>query len=273
MIRVKSGGSGLAVERVLVAPPTGACGAVPTVEVEGGTLHESMRDLLGSKNPCLIPEKDLHRELERCKNCLKFSGVDVTMQLSCGGKPRQPRMDILDRDLFDSAPNTPENTSWTMGMLGRIDKVLGSGVWDKPIFAMGDAAPKPGPNTELVQEIREGKYDELFGKGQLVSQIALDAAKAPPPPLSVKIDSVYPTAPISAKLPVYPPIARAARVEGVVEIAFEINSEGKVVNVVVVDGPRMLQNAVTDTLPDWSFPQSAWGSSSRAVIRFKLNCM
>jgi TonB family protein len=272
VIRVKSEGDDLAVERALVTPLGPTCGPLATVEVAGGTLPGTMSELLGGKNPCAIPEKDLHRELKRCKHCLTFSGVNVAMQVSCGGNLRQLRMDILDRDLFDSAPHTPENTSWTMGMLGRLDKVLGPGVWDKPMFAVGDAAAKPGPDSELVQTIRDGTYDALFGKGQLVSQIAKDAAKAPPPPPSVEIESVVPIGPISPKMPIYPPIAKAARVEGVVNVTFDISPEGRVVNIAVVDGPKMLQLSVTDGLSGWNFPPSAWGSSGRASIRFQRNC-
>lgn len=272
VIRVKSDGSGLAVERALVTPLGPTCGPMATVEVVSGELRERMSDLLGGKNPCNIPEKELHRELKRCKHCLTFSGVNVTMQANCGGKLRQLRMDILDRDLFDSAPHTPENTSWTMGMLGQLDKVLGPGVWDKPIFAVGDARAEPAPDTELVQEIRDAKYDALFGKEQLVSQIAQDAAKAPPQPPSVEIESVTPIAPVSPTLPVYPPIAKAARVEGLVNVTFDISPEGRVQNIVVVDGPKMLQQSVTEGLSSWGFPPSAWGSSGRAAIRFRRNC-
>jgi len=273
VIRVGSDGSGLAVERALVTPLGPTCGPVASVEVSSGALHQSMSDLLGGENPCAIPEKELHRELKRCKHCMPaFSGMDVTMQVSCGEKPRQLRMDILDRDLFDPAPHTPEHTSWTMGVLSRLDKVLGPGVWDRPMFSVGDTETRSRPDSELVQEIRDGKYDALFGKGELVSQIALDAAKLPPPPPSIEIESVTPIAPISPKLPVYPPIAKAARVEGLVNVTFEISAEGKPQNIVVVDGPRMLQQSVIDGLSGWSFSQSAWGSSGRAAIRFRRNC-
>jgi TonB family protein len=273
VIRVNSDGSGLAVERALVTPLGLTCGPVASVEVSSGALHESISVLLGGENPCAIPEKELHRELKRCKHCMPaFSGMDVTMQVSCGEKPRQLRMDILDRDLFDPAPNTPEHTTWTMGVLSRLDKALGPGVWDRPMFSVGDTGARPRPDSELVQEIRDGKYDALFGKGELVSQIALDAAKLPPPPPSIEIESVTPIAPISPKLPVYPPIAKAARVEGLVNVTFEISAEGKPHNIVVVDGPRMLQQSVIDGLSGWSFPQSAWGSSGRAAIRFRRNC-
>src|SRR5580698_3864651 len=272
VIRVKEQGSGLAIERALVTPLGPACGPLASVETSSGSLRESISELLGSKSPCAIPEKELNHELERCKHCLTFSGMNVTMQVSCGGKLRQLRMDILDRDLFDPKQKTPDNTSWTMGVLGELDKALGPGVWDKPMFTTGDAKKEPANDTELVEEIRDAKYDALFDTGRLISQIALDAEKAPPPPPSVEIENVSPIAPVSPKMPTYPPIAKAARVEGVVNVAFDISPEGKVVNIAVIDGPKLLQLGVTDGLSGWRFLQSVWGSSGRASIRFRRNC-
>jgi TonB family protein len=272
LIHVKSDGDGLSVERVLVTPPGQACWNPATIESKAVILHKTMKDLLANKNPCTIPERELHRELKRCKKCLTFSGVNITMQVSCGGKDRQLHMDILDKDLFDSRPQTPENTSWTMSLLGELDKTLGPGVMDKPMFSLGSTEQSRVPDTELIRSIRNGKFDELFDKEHTVSKVALEADKPPPPPPSVKIESATPFAPISPKLPIYPPIAKAARVEGLVTVTFDVSSEGKVQNVVVVNGPKMVELGVKDAITGWSFPQSAWGKSIQASIRFALNC-
>ncbi len=48
--------------------------------------------------------------------------------------------------------------------------------------------------------------------------------------------------------PVYPPIARAARVQGDVVIAVVIDTEGKVTSEKVVSGPAMLQQAALDAV-------------------------
>jgi hypothetical protein len=135
IIDVAQNGNELSVQRALVTPAGIACLQPAKVELSSGTLHESMEELLQSKNPCAIPEKELRREEQRCKKCLVFSGVDVTIQVRCAGKNRQIRTDILDRDLFDSAPNTPKNTSWSMAVLQRLDSAIGPGVIDKPIFS------------------------------------------------------------------------------------------------------------------------------------------
>jgi TonB family protein len=53
--------------------------------------------------------------------------------------------------------------------------------------------------------------------------------------------------------PLYPPIARAARVQGTVEIAVVINPAGKISSEKVLSGPAMLQQAALDAVRRWTF--------------------
>jgi hypothetical protein len=273
IIQVDPNGNDLSVQRALLTPLGQACLQPPTVELSSGVLHETMAQLLASKNPCTIPEKELHRERKRCKS-LVFSGVNVTMQVGYGGKDRQIRMDILDRDLFDPAAGTPKNTSWSMTVLKQLDSALGPGVMEKPTFSLGTSGPAAPPATPLVQGIEAGDFDSLFGEQTKVSEIAQAAANGPPPPPTVAIESISPVAPIATELPKYPPIARLAHVEGLVEATFDVGGDGLAKNIEFVSEPRgrMLQLAVSDALSKWEFPESAWGKRGKVSIRFKLNC-
>jgi TonB family protein len=273
VIRVKEESGHLTVERSLVTPGGDFCTAAPSsVEYSSGELNESMVQLLRGKNPCDIPEKDLHKELKHRKHYSVFSGADVTMQVQCTTGPRRIRMDILDRDLFDPAPGTPPNTSWTMEVLADLDKVIGQGVWDKPMFPTIAAPQPPVPETDLVHEIRVGKFDDFFDKRQPISEIVLDAEKPAQPPPAVSIESIMPAAPMTPRLPVYPPIAKAARVQGEVEATFDIRANGTVANLAVVSGPKMLQQAVSVAIQEWTFPPESWGKVGQAKILFNLNC-
>jgi len=274
LIQIKRSNEGLALEQVLVTPPGQACMQPATVDVRSVVLHETMDDLLAGGNPCAIPDRELLRELKRCKHCLTFSGVHVTMQASCAGTDRRIRMDILDRDIYDNRTQTPVNTSWTMGLLTRLNDSLGPGSEAEPMFRVEPAVRKPVPNTPLVGQIGGGKFDMLFGPPAEVSKIVQDAGRPLPPPPSVEIESVTPFAPISPVLPHYPPIAKAARVEGLVTVTFDVDQEGKVRNVAYADDARlkMVELGVKDALIQWSFPTEAWGKSEKASIRFSLNC-
>lgn len=58
---------------------------------------------------------------------------------------------------------------------------------------------------------------------------------------------------IQKVLPVYPPIARAARVEGVVVLAAVISKYGAIENLHVVSGHPMLEQAAIDAVQRWRY--------------------
>jgi protein TonB len=274
LIQVTKTADGLSLVQVLVTPHGQSCLQPATVEERSTVLHKSMSELLESRNPCSIPDKDLHREIKRCKKCMVFSGVNVTMEASCTGKDRTLRMDILDRDIYDSRPHTPENTSWSMRILSELNETLGQGSEAKPIFQLGPADVRPVPNTPLVKAISDGRYDDLFGKDSGVAGIVQEARQPLPPPPSVQIVDIAPGNPTNLEMPKYPPIALAARVEGTVEAKFEVNSDGKVQNIVFANEARlkMLQPAVIEAISKWEFPSSGRGMVGKASFRFGLNC-
>jgi len=53
--------------------------------------------------------------------------------------------------------------------------------------------------------------------------------------------------------PVYPPIAKAARIQGTVVFQIQVGATGKVESVKVVSGPAMLRQAAIDCLKQWTF--------------------
>ena len=274
LIQVTKTSDGLSLDQVLVTPHGQACLQPATVEERSVVLHKTMSELLEGRNPCAIPERDLDREIKRCKKCLVFSGVNIAMRATCGGKDRQLQMDILDRDIYDSRTSTPANTSWSMRVLSTLNESLGPGSEGKPLFQIGVAPHHDVPNTPLVNAIREGRYDDLFGKDSGVSKIVHEADQPPPPFPSVEVVNVIPFFPKSTETPQYPPIAVAARVEGTVHARFEVTADGRAQNIVFEDESKlkMLEGAVSDAILKWDFPQPARGQSGKVAIRFALDC-
>jgi hypothetical protein len=136
---VRSAESGASIERMTLTPAGDVCFSPAKYEMANGSLTETVPALLGKTDPCKIPEKELLRERKRCKKCMVFSGANVAMQVQCGNQTRIIRSDILDRDMFDPAAQTPEHTSWTMQLLESLDKSLGPGVMDKLMFELTNA--------------------------------------------------------------------------------------------------------------------------------------
>ena len=53
--------------------------------------------------------------------------------------------------------------------------------------------------------------------------------------------------------PVYPPIAKAARIQGDVVLSIVVDEQGQIVSEKVVSGPAMLQQAALDAVKEWRY--------------------
>jgi hypothetical protein len=171
---VRPAENGTMVERLIFTPAANKCYAPAKLEASSALLHESIRGVLGNKNPCAIPEKDFKRELRRCKKCSGYSGANVRMGMSCDGVAGLIRSEILDRDMFDSTAKTPTNTAWTMQLLDKLNQELGPGVMEKPMFPTPDdpgKVPAPSADAGVLGDIAQGDYHALF----LASEIRLAA--------------------------------------------------------------------------------------------------
>lgn len=271
---VRPTASGSSVERIRLTPPSDSCSASAKLETASKSLNESVGALLGQSNPCSIPEKELRRELKRCKNCLVFSGAIVVMQVRCGSHTRLIRADILDKDMFDPAPNTPEHTSWTMALLGRLDQAVGPGVMEKPMFAIPDQEKATSPLAQSValRDLGLGKYDALFSGAPDKPSDLYRAAQIIPPTPSVRLASSSPLAPELFVAPQYPPLARLTRTEGIVSFHMEIDADGEANNLTLISGHPLLWPAVKDAASKWRFPKDAAGQQVQATIEFNSNC-
>ncbi len=262
---------GSSIERITLTP--GYTCTPAKVEIASASMKESVSDLLDGANPCTIPEKELRRELKRCKKCLVFSGADVAMQVQCGAQSRIVRADIRDKDWFDAAPDTPKHTSWMMQLLARLDQAVGPGVMDKPIIDLDEGVSASVPaKSESVHELSLGKYDGLFpGTSDRPSNLYTEAQNPPPAP-SVRLVSSSPFQPQTPLLPSYPPIAKLARVEGQVVFKLDVDKDGKTKNFVLERGHPLLKGAVEQAVGKWVFPADAANQHVEAVIEFKTNC-
>lgn len=231
--------------------------------------------MLAGLNPCTIPEKELRRELKRCKNCIVFSGANVAMQVQCGTQTRVIRSDILDRDMFDPEPNTPKYTSWTMQLLDHLDQALGPGVLDQPIFPMlaKEQTTVPDEASPHLSDLGSGKYDALFQDAPDKPSDLYRAAQIHPATPSVRLESVAPFEPVTAVLPSYPPIARVAHVEGSVSFKMEVDAQGGVSAITFDSGSPLLRGQVKNAVSGWKFSEEAFNHEVNARIDFALNCL
>jgi TonB family protein len=88
----------------------------------------------------------------------------------------------------------------------------------------------------------------------------------------VELISSEPVRPDGFVAPRYPPIARAAHIEGTVAFTVEVDSEGHTANVSIISGHPMLRGVVQKAVADWKFSKEMASQKINAAIDFKLNC-
>jgi len=271
---VRTAANGSSIERIILTPAANECTAPAKVEAASALTNGSVAALLGSTNPCAIPEKALRHELNRRKHGLVFSFASVVMQVQCGSRTRLIRADILDRDMFGAAPNTPEHTSWTMELLGKLDRSVGPGVMDKPVFPTADGAEEPlaQADSATLRDISAGRYDALFHDASDKPSDLYRAAQSRPAAPSTRLVSSAPFNPVAFELPQYPPLARLACVEGQVSVQLVIDANGAVTNLIFESGHPLLRKAVSEVVTGWKFAEGASSRQIRATIEFDLNC-
>ena len=269
---VRRADTGSSIERVTLTPPGGSCLQPAKVEVETASSSDSPEKLLGDTNPCAIPEKELHREVKRCKKCLVFSGAEVRLRVQCGDKSRIINTKILDRDIYDSRTKTPSHTSWSMQLMSSLDKSLGSSVSDRPVFATGDPPPTNPHESSLLRDIGAAKYDSLFAGNPDKPSDVYRMAKAPIPEPEILI-TLNPEVPAENLVrPTYPPIARLAKIDGIVHVKFQIAQDGSTEAVTIEDGHPMLRPVTQQVVGKWKFAKGSGDREIQAAVSFKSNC-
>lgn len=111
----------------------------------------------------------------------------------------------------------------------------------------------------------------LFAGTSAVAQIAPGPSNLKSIPLAEAEEHL-----IEHNAPAYPPIAKAARVEGVVRLTLEINQRGEVVRIIESSGPALLRQAAAEAAAHYRYrPFEVNGALAdvlvEAVVNFQLH--
>jgi protein TonB len=89
-------------------------------------------------------------------------------------------------------------------------------------------------------------------ENMLGTNVLAGTALAPPSPVRAGGQLQEPTL-ISSSAPIYPSLARATKVEGVVVLDVLVDATGKVADVKVISGPASLRQAAIDAMRQWKY--------------------
>lgn len=104
-----------------------------------------------------------------------------------------------------------------------------------------------GTIAVLNGDLVDLEFPPKFKDADFVAPASASLAPAPPETISTVMDR------ISGAAAKYPPIARAAHVQGMVVLAATIAKNGDVTHLEVISGPPMLQQAALDAVKTWKY--------------------
>jgi TonB family protein len=91
-------------------------------------------------------------------------------------------------------------------------------------------------------------------KMTLPTRAGAASEEAANPPLQKKrTEAALQSAAIKKVQPVYPPIAKAAGAQGVVQVRITVNETGDVINAEIISGPPLLREAALEAAQQWKF--------------------
>jgi protein TonB len=110
---------------------------------------------------------------------------------------------------------------------------------EAPVASFGVAGSDYGGSSS-------GVMGSIFGDAKMKVQVA--------PPKKITISGGVMAGNLILKVtPVYPSIAKAARVQGTVVLQATISKTGSIENLHVISGPQMLQQAALDAVKSWRY--------------------
>jgi protein TonB len=177
-----------------------------------------------------------------------------------GSSMPQPAASTAAFTGFTEDEEAPAAAAPATAIPGDIDAVLRNGLTSEP-------SPQPGGASRLGD----------------IPHLAVDSPELPaaPPPafpddgVPKKVSygvKVEPARLMKQTIPVYPPMARKARVEGAVILEADITESGALENVKAVEGHPMLIDAAIDAIRQWRYaPARLNGKPTRSSVRVTVN--
>jgi protein TonB len=96
--------------------------------------------------------------------------------------------------------------------------------------------------------------------------VAPDTPKAPGQPTRIRVSSVEPGKLLNYVKPVYPPLAKAARISGTVELEALIGTDGRLKEIRIKTGNPLLAPAAVDAVKQWVYQPTILNGDPVEVI-------
>jgi TonB family protein len=269
------------VELIRVAPESGFCSNITVKRVEGIIAKNAMDPIV--RNVCAWTGKEVagaveHAKWDRFNKAFAlFDSSSQAIVANCGGSLNVITLPLPEVVAYPTLPKAMRELREVPYRL--IQAAFGSNVLsDGSSSSEAQDLDYQRAGAEVIERLRSGAYDAGFagqGSKSKLSEVLRDYTGPRPkraPAGRLLNAGDFHLAHFVA--PVYPQIAKAARVSGQVKLNVEADQQtGLVTSVSVASGHPMLVQAATEAAQQWRFDSSSIPKQPvTAVIEFSLRC-
>ena len=265
--------NGVSVRWIRVAPLGEFCSANVSVKAMTRLLNTSVGNLV-HPNVCPLSPQVVERSLSRAqRRAAIFDTVGFALVARCGGSERIFHLPLAETVDMDRLKRRSQEVAALYDLYYRITQAAFqnrsfyniSREEDRELQEQGSA---------YVPELESGHFDAGLSKGSMKDILASYLGVRPEPEPIAQL--VIPDRESFTQyiVPVYPPLAKQARIQGNVE--FEINVDqgnGSVQELHFIGGHRLLQESARVAAMQWRFdPVRLATGSIRVTLKYTLGC-
>jgi len=264
---------GVDVRWIRVAPLGNGCPGV-TVKAMTGVINDSISQIV-KPDLCSMSPRAVNKALNRAKRLASiWDSVGFGLVAQCGGSTREFHLPIAD--LVDMNRLKRESSD-VAAMYDTYSNAVRSVFGSKSFYNISKELDLElqSQGIKFVTELQSGKFDAGLSRGTLATPLAeyrgtrVDSSE---PSSTVQLVNPDRDAFLLYTEPIYPPVAKQARIQGSVELDLDLDASGQVRTVLSVRGHVLLVDSAKQSAMKWRFPATAQtGSQLQVVLKYQIS--
>lgn len=256
---------------IRIAPFGNGCSGV-TVKAMSALIKETMSRLV-QPGLCSLSPVAVNNALARAKRPGSiWDTVGFGIVAHCGDSTRQlhlPLLDLIDMDRLK------RESREAAGLYDTYSTIVRSAFPDKGFYQISQEQDLElqEQGSKLLSELRSGKFDAGLSAGSFAAILEdYKGVHADSQVLSTTVQLVSPSREtfVEYTSPIYPPLARQARLWGDVELELALGDDGQVSNILSARGNPLLVNSARESAVKWRFPSGQGIPQLRVTLKYLL---
>jgi TonB family protein len=282
VLEVRPANAGTLIREIRVAPLNSYCSKPVTVKAAERVFSGARVESVAKIPLCSFKKSDIAAAIKAAKPSALASindAVSFTIVAKCGKANRVLELPFEDSVDFALLKRTSPSVATLWSLASDIrESAFGKGFSFYDVSDSQNAAFQE-LGSKVVSAIKSGMYDRGFARHGPLSSVLDDYFG--PISLQEEVDPGMvelvdgPSLPFAKyTLPVFPPLARQARIQGEVYLRIALDaSTGKVKDVEVTSGHPILADPAVHSAFEWEFqPNKIFQESVNVGVKFELKC-